>query len=448
MSIIDLEAVLEPIPGDNPAGENLRYTPVYDQIQEARKEDDAMDRGDWERDIKTADWHLVKETTVEALTQKSKDLQIAIWLMEALVKTEGLPGLNEGLRVIKGLMETFWDHLYPEIEDDDLDYRVGPLEFMNEKLWMPIKGVPLTDPSNTPGYTWYDWQDSLKVGAESSILDGFGSVDGEKKQAREDLIAEGKPTVEDVDSAVTRSSRNFFEELNACIEQCLESFEELDNLIDEKFENDAPRTADFKQAIEDCGRFVTKRLKEKRELDPDPEPLPETGEGDGSKGDGEADDADQAAGGTSTAAPAGSGQIVVGQVSDTEALEDNLWRTAIATLNSSGIKIALDTLFSASCSATSIRTRTRYRLLMVKLCLRADRPDLARPIAEELNGLLEELSLEKWESPVWIAEVIGALYQILSLGEAGDDDSYKAEELFQKLCTIDVTKAMKLRKRT
>ena len=53
--MIDIDTILTPIPGDNPAGENLRYTPTYDEIIEAKRADDMLDRGDWEREIKTSD---------------------------------------------------------------------------------------------------------------------------------------------------------------------------------------------------------------------------------------------------------------------------------------------------------------------------------------------------------------------------------------------------------
>jgi predicted component of type VI protein secretion system len=58
--LIDLDAILAPIEGENPAGENLRYSPTYDAIQEARREEDALDRGEWDREVKTADWEAVK----------------------------------------------------------------------------------------------------------------------------------------------------------------------------------------------------------------------------------------------------------------------------------------------------------------------------------------------------------------------------------------------------
>ncbi len=78
---------------------------------------------------------------------------------------------------------------------------------------------------------------------------------------------------------------------------------------------------------------------------------------------------------------------------------------------------------------------------MARLCLKADRPDLAKPILEELHALIEELNLERWESPNWIADVLEALYKCMTVGDANQDPS-RAEELFRKMCTLDVTKAM------
>jgi type VI secretion system protein ImpA len=426
--VIDLDAILTPIEGENPAGENLRYTPTYDDIQEARRQDDDLDRGDWDREVKTADWQAVRQIAVEALTGKSKDLQIAVWLLEALIKIEGFDGLNVGLQVLSGLMENFWETLYPEIEDDDLDYRVGPLEFMNEKLWLAVKQVPLTEPA-AGGYSWIKWQEAKEVGSDS------------------DAIAEGKLGIEEFEKALNRSSKAFYEISNENIDQCLVSFERFDNLLDEKFGSEAPRTADFKQALEECQRFIAKTLKQKKELDPDPEPEEQTGDAE-TEQDTEAGDMEALGGGTpATSAPVAAtnvqGQIVFGLISDIEPHESAVWNNALTTLKSKGIKSALDILFSASCSVSSIRSRNRYRLLMAKLCLQAERPDLAKPIAEELNTLLEELGLERWESPVWVGDVLGALYRCLIQEDESSDDYYRAEEIFKKMCTIDPTRALR-----
>jgi len=122
------EDILKAIPGDNPSGNSLRYDPLYDKIKEARREDDELAQGAWQHDRKVSDTGLVIKLAEEAIAIKSKDLQLAAWLTEALVKKNGFGGLQEGLQLCTGLINDFWDTLYPEIEDGDLETRAAPLE--------------------------------------------------------------------------------------------------------------------------------------------------------------------------------------------------------------------------------------------------------------------------------------------------------------------------------
>src|SRR5919108_742659 len=94
------DELLVPIPGANPAGAELRYDPVYDKIKEARREDDDAPQGDWQTERKVADWPLVIKLTKDALSKRSKDLQLAVWLTEAMLKREGLGGLRAGLDLL------------------------------------------------------------------------------------------------------------------------------------------------------------------------------------------------------------------------------------------------------------------------------------------------------------------------------------------------------------
>jgi hypothetical protein len=136
------------------------------------------------------------------------------------------------------------------------------------------------------------------------------------------------------------------------------------------------------------------------------------------------------------------GQYLVNRLLGSAGVEEAVWQDALAKLKSGGIKPALEYLLGASCSAQSVREKTNFRLLMARLCLKAERPDLARPIAEGLHALIGELQLDRWESPIWIAEVLETLYMCLSVEGASDDDRYRARELLTRLCTLDVTKAI------
>src|SRR5437868_1722791 len=91
------DELLNPIPGANPAGESLRYAPIYDKIKEARRNEDEAPQGDWQRERKVADWPQTIKLITEALGKKSKDLQLAAWLTEAWLWRDGVSGLREGI---------------------------------------------------------------------------------------------------------------------------------------------------------------------------------------------------------------------------------------------------------------------------------------------------------------------------------------------------------------
>ena len=426
---IDLVAILTPIEGANPAGEDLRYV-LYDEISEARRADDALERGDWQRETKSADWETVLSLCVDALLNRTKDLQIAGWLTEALTVMKGFAGLATGLMIMRGYLENFWESVYPQIEDDDLEYRVGRLEFLNNSLWSRVKQIPLTDSSAKAGYSWLQWEESRQLGYEG---------DAAKAEIRQELVAEGKLTAEEFDGAVAASSRTFYEALAAEVEKCSEEFKNLEQLADEKFGNEAPRLAELRESLEACKQLVARILKEKRALEPDEEEPAGSDDTAPSENAGspEGESAADIAADRRTIAPI----IPTEVIADAAAQEDHLWQKAGELLKTAGIRAGLQQLQVASSTASSVRQRNRYRLLMAKLCLKADRPDLAKPILEELYALIEELKLERWESPNWIADVLEALYRCLTAGDANEDPG-RAGELFRKMCTLDVTKAM------
>src|SRR5215470_6718933 len=110
------EGLLNPVPGENPSGQDLRYDPVYDKIREARRAEEEivvsaeLSRSNevWASAIKKADFPLVIKLATEALSKRTKDLQIAAWLTEALLVQEKIPGLIQGLGLLRGLIENFW----------------------------------------------------------------------------------------------------------------------------------------------------------------------------------------------------------------------------------------------------------------------------------------------------------------------------------------------------
>ena len=258
---LDVEALLRPIAGDSPAGESLRYAGVYDAIQEARRADDNLDRGEWVRDTKAADWQAVIGIATEALMNRSKDLQIAVWLVEALLKRHGFPGLRDGLRLLRELQERFWESLYPELEaDDDIEFRAAPLEWLNAKLSPSVLQLPVTHSGSGETYSWLHWEESRGV-------DNLGRRDAEAMQA---ALADGKIVGEQFDKAVQSTPLTYYQTLFDDLNLIGETYRQLDQCIDAKFGREAPSLLDLKQAIVNCRTLVEDILKKRGALKPEP----------------------------------------------------------------------------------------------------------------------------------------------------------------------------------
>ncbi len=246
--------LLNPIAGDNPSGENLRYAPVYDQIKEARREEEEIAQGDWQHERKKADWPLVIKLTGEALAKKSKDLQIAAWLTEALLHREGFQGLKDGLDLTRNLLETFWDTLYPEIEEGDLEMRATPLEWIGSRLDQPIRQVTLT----RSGLDWLRYKDSRSVPYET---------DTAKAEQRAQAVQDGKLTPEEFDEAVSGTPTQFYEDRMTQLVGCLESTDALAALCDEKFGDYSPNFNSLKKSLEEIRQVVHVLLAKRRQAE-------------------------------------------------------------------------------------------------------------------------------------------------------------------------------------
>ena len=252
--------LLNPIGGENPSGQNLRYAPVYDKIKEARRQDDDAAQGDWKIERKVADWPFVIKTVGETLATKSKDLQLAAWLTEALLKTQGVGGMRDGLDLLKGLSEGFWDTLYPEIEDGDVEMRAAPLDWVGGRLDTAIRDAPLT----RGGYSWFVYKDSRKVPTEEEAGESTP-----KAEARAAAVADGKLTPEEFDKSFDSSPKAYYVQLAADFESALESLQALDGLCEEKFQDVAPSFGPLRQTLEEVKQAVRIFLQKKREKEPD-----------------------------------------------------------------------------------------------------------------------------------------------------------------------------------
>jgi type VI secretion system ImpA family protein len=170
LALVDLGALLAPIDATAPAGAWMRYEPIFDTLKETRREDDASTpQGIWARDLKRADWVGVHTLATDLLTTRTKDLQIAAWLLEAWIRLHGFAGARVGFELLAALVSQYWKDLYPLPDGDDYSARTSTIEWINERLPLRLLEVPVTKPTEIDGrsYTWGDRTEALRRDALS-----------------------------------------------------------------------------------------------------------------------------------------------------------------------------------------------------------------------------------------------------------------------------------------
>ena len=102
----DLDTLLQPIPGDDPCGEDMVFSAEFDQIREARRFDQpGLEQGDWVIDLKEADWPQVVHLCGVVLRERSKEAVVAT---EEYVQNNPWQsvGIAAGVGFLLGLLAT------------------------------------------------------------------------------------------------------------------------------------------------------------------------------------------------------------------------------------------------------------------------------------------------------------------------------------------------------
>ncbi len=118
MSVIEIEALLSDIAADTPCGEDLEYDPLFAEMEKLAQETPERQYGDTIIPAEPPDWRDVKKAAL-SLLERTRDLRVAVYLARALLQSDGFPGFAEGLALVEGLIERFWDHVYPQLDPED-----------------------------------------------------------------------------------------------------------------------------------------------------------------------------------------------------------------------------------------------------------------------------------------------------------------------------------------
>ncbi|MEP9379120.1 type VI secretion system protein TssA [Aquabacter sp. CN5-332] len=234
----DPSQLLAPISEETPCGVDPRsdmsgqsiFLQIKDARANARRKERALDI-DSDAAPATDDWTEVANSGLEMLSSQAKDLEVCAWMIEALVRIDGFAGLYTGYLAAEGLINTFWDTIFPLPDEDGDEPRLGPFIALNGAgsdgtLIQPIRKVPLT--AGGDPYSFWQYEQALEISQIS---------DTSKREAR---LSSGGVSIEAFNGAVQQTPWKFYVDLVESIEASLEAVHAVSDAFSARVGVDAP----------------------------------------------------------------------------------------------------------------------------------------------------------------------------------------------------------------
>ncbi len=251
--IIELDALLAPISEESPTGSDPRANPAPNSAYQTLKRERATARAAERKSVHDGDsqeadshWREVLNLAPRILKEEAKDLEVASWYTEALVRKYGFQGLRDAFSLIRGLLEQYWSDLYPEPDEDGLETRVAPLSGLNGEgaegvLVAPIRRVPITEGQPPAPFSYWHYQQALDLQK---------LADEDARQAKEAKLGYG---LADIEKAVRESDDSFFEAQREDLSQALEHFRACQVILDQHCGIEiAPPSRNILEVLEEC----------------------------------------------------------------------------------------------------------------------------------------------------------------------------------------------------
>jgi len=232
-ALVDISSLVEPISSESAVGSDLRLdtspTSTYFKLRDARKSARAAERSSlFDGSSNTADehWRTVMELAPAILRGESKDLEVASWYTEALVRKAGFQGLRDGFAIIGRLINEYWNELYPLPDEDGIATRVAALTGLNGEgaegvLIAPMRSVPITEASENGPFSFWQYKQAL---------DTQRTTDDD---ARSELISKNGFSLDDINRAVELSSQSFYVDIRDDVRDALNEYKGISKSLDE-----------------------------------------------------------------------------------------------------------------------------------------------------------------------------------------------------------------------
>lgn len=259
--LLPFDTLLAPIRDDAPTGDNPRRTAAladkFDKVSQAfitasrvAKQEDTADGGPTTTPVKL--WGPVIAPATEFLTKQAKDMEVANFLAQALIRVNGLTGVRDGLRLLRELVERYWEGLHPlpgvdrdeefPDEDDDRDDRILFVERLQAlPILAALRLAPITDKKGDGPYSYADYT----IATRAQLTTGNDSAAEEGRQRKSKIVA-----------AATASGAEYYIRLLDDLDLAVGHMDALENLLMEKANSQGLILGKLRETLAEIGGAV------------------------------------------------------------------------------------------------------------------------------------------------------------------------------------------------
>ena len=138
MPVFEVDQLIARISDESPSGDNLEYEPEFGELEREAQGKAEQQMGDEVVEAEPPDWRSVVKQA-EGLLAKSRDLRLAVYLARGGLNIHGPQGLADGVAIIRGLLESQWDTVHPQLDAEDNDdptFRVNSVMQLSDTVGM------------------------------------------------------------------------------------------------------------------------------------------------------------------------------------------------------------------------------------------------------------------------------------------------------------------------
>ena len=123
----------------------------------------------------------------------------------------------------------------------DLEGRIAPFDWIEQKLTLKLKQIPLTTPDETNGesYSYVDWESACH----------FENLAMKDPRALQEALAKINPSIATFRAAVAATDHSFYIDLLEALGETIDACISVEQVLDQKCGKDAPGLRQFKEVL-------------------------------------------------------------------------------------------------------------------------------------------------------------------------------------------------------